>query len=171
VASVLAAYAFGMFVYLGRDVLVRVFYALGDSQTPFKISVVNIFLNALFDYLLVARFGVPGVVLATVGVNIISMFALTYCLDRRLNGVKWQGWVFPILGLGGASMLAGSLSWWLWMQVVQWIPGENFFTFGVQLAMPGLVGLVVFVAIALQLRIPEVQLFLDKFTQRFRKPA
>jgi putative peptidoglycan lipid II flippase len=171
VASVLAAYAFGMFVYLGRDVLVRVFYALGDSQTPFKISVVNIFLNALFDYLLVARFGVPGVVLATVGVNIISMFALTYCLDRRLNGVKWQGWVFPILGLGGASMLAGSLSWWLWTQVVQWLPGENFLTFAIQLAIPGFVGLAVFVAIALQLRIPEVQLFLDKFIQRFRKPA
>jgi putative peptidoglycan lipid II flippase len=171
VASVLAAYAFGMFVYLGRDVLVRVFYALGDSTTPFKISVVNIFLNALFDYLLVGRFGVPGVVLATVSVNVISVCALTYFLDRRLNGVKWQGWFFPIVGLGGASMLAGSLSWWLWTQVVQWVPGENFFTFAVQLAIPGLVGLAIFVAIALQLRIPEVQLFLDKFIQRFRKPA
>jgi putative peptidoglycan lipid II flippase len=171
VASVLAAYAFGMFVYLGRDVLVRVFYALGDSTTPFKISVVNIFLNALFDYLLVGRFGVPGVVLATVSVNVISVCALTYFLDRRLNGVKWQGWFFPIVGLGGASMLAGSFSWWLWTQVVQWVPGENFFTFAVQLAIPGLVGLAIFVAIALQLRIPEVQLFLDKFTQRFRKPA
>jgi putative peptidoglycan lipid II flippase len=171
VASVLAAYAFGMFVYLGRDVLVRVFYALGDSTTPFKISVVNIFLNALFDYLLVGRFGVPGVVLATVSVNVISVCTLTYFLDRRLNGVKWQGWFFPIVGLGGASMLAGSLSWWLWTQVVQWVPGENFFTFAVQLAIPGLVGLAIFVAIALQLRIPEVQLFLDKFTQRFRKPA
>jgi putative peptidoglycan lipid II flippase len=111
------------------------------------------------------------VVLATVSVNVISVCALTYFLDRRLNGVKWQGWFFPIVGLGGASMLAGSFSWWLWTQVVQWVPGENFFTFAVQLAIPGLVGLAIFVAIALQLRIPEVQLFLDKFTQRFRKPA
>jgi len=31
-----------MFVYLGRDVLVRVFYALGDGITPFRVS---IFLN------------------------------------------------------------------------------------------------------------------------------
>jgi putative peptidoglycan lipid II flippase len=43
------------FVYLGRDVMVRVFYALGDSDTPFKISIVNIGLaDTLFDYLFIA---------------------------------------------------------------------------------------------------------------------
>ena len=83
-AVVLMAYAVGMFVYLGRDVLVRVFYALGDGDTPFKISIVNIFLNGLFDYLLVQRFGAAGIVLATVAVNVISMLAMMYFLDRRL---------------------------------------------------------------------------------------
>jgi putative peptidoglycan lipid II flippase len=47
-ASMLYVYSLGMFVYLGRDVLVRVFYALGDGVTPFRISVINIFLNVLF---------------------------------------------------------------------------------------------------------------------------
>jgi MviN-like protein. len=37
-------------VYLGRDVLVRVFYALGDGETPFRVSIINIFLNGLLDY-------------------------------------------------------------------------------------------------------------------------
>ncbi|RMF21785.1 MAG: murein biosynthesis integral membrane protein MurJ, partial [Cyanobacteria bacterium J083] len=71
VAPVLAAYGFGAFFYLGRDVLVRVFYALGDGKTPFKISIANIFLNAILDYLLVSAFATPGIVFATVGVNII----------------------------------------------------------------------------------------------------
>jgi putative peptidoglycan lipid II flippase len=171
VASVLAAYAFGMFVYLGRDILVRVFYALGDGQTPFKISVVNIFLNALFDYFLVQKYGVPGVVLATISVNIFSMIALTYFLDRRLNGVKWQGWFFPILGLTGASMLAGSLSWWLSDTIATRFPAANFLTFAVQLALSGGFGIGIFVVVALQLRIEEVQLFIDKITQRFVKRA
>ncbi len=170
-ASVLAAYAFGMFVYLGRDILVRVFYALGDGQTPFKISVVNIFLNALFDYFLVQRYGVPGVVLATVSVNILSMIALTYFLNRRLNGVKWQGWFFPILGLTGASMLAGSLSWWVSGEIAARFPAANFLTFAVELAIAGACGISIFVLVALQLRIPEVKMFIEKITQRLIKRA
>lgn len=43
-------YGFGMFVYLARDVLVRVFYATGDGQTPFRISLVNIVLNGVLDF-------------------------------------------------------------------------------------------------------------------------
>jgi putative peptidoglycan lipid II flippase len=168
-ASVLAAYAFGMFVYLGRDILVRVFYALGDGQTPFKISVVNIFLNALFDYFLVQRYGVPGVVLATVSVNILSLIALTYFLDKRLNGVKWQGWFFPIVGLTGASMLAGSISWWLAATIGAKFTTTSFFTSGLQLAIAGGSGILIFLIIAIQLRIPEVQMFIDKITRRFAK--
>jgi putative peptidoglycan lipid II flippase len=49
VTSVLMVYGLGMFVYLARDVLVRVFYALGDGQTPFRISLVNIVLNGVLD--------------------------------------------------------------------------------------------------------------------------
>jgi putative peptidoglycan lipid II flippase len=169
-ASVLAAYAFGMFVYLGRDILVRVFYALGDGQTPFKISVVNIFLNALFDYFLVQRYGVPGVVLATVSVNILSLIALTYFLDKRLNGVKWQGWFFPIVGLTGASMLAGTMSWWLAGTIGAKFTTTSFFTSGIQLAIAGSSGILIFLIIATQLRIPEVQMFIDKITRRFAKP-
>jgi putative peptidoglycan lipid II flippase len=168
-ASVLAAYAFGMFVYLGRDILVRVFYALGDGQTPFRISMVNIGFNALFDYLLVERFGVPGLVLATVSVNVISMIALTYFLNKRLNGVGWQGWVLPIVGLTGASFAGGSVSWWVAHQIAAQIPTANFFTFALQLAIAGSSGLLVFLIIATQLRIPEVKLFVNGIVGRFKK--
>jgi putative peptidoglycan lipid II flippase len=168
-ASVLAAYAFGMFVYLGRDILVRVFYALGDGQTPFRISMVNIFFNAVFDYFLVNRFGVPGLVLATVSVNILSMIALTYFLDKRLNGVGWQGWFLPIVGLTGASFAGGSVSWWVAHQIGNQFATANFLTFAAQLAIAGSSGLLVFLIIATQLRIPEVKLFIDGLVKRFRK--
>jgi putative peptidoglycan lipid II flippase len=168
-ASVLAAYAFGMFVYLGRDILVRVFYALGDGQTPFRISMVNIFFNALFDYLLVERFGVPGLVLATVSVNVISMVALTYFLNKRLNGVGWQGWVLPIVGLTGASFAGGSVSWWVANQIGNYFVTPNFLTFALQLAIAGSSGLLVFLIIATQLRIPEVKLFVSGIVGRFKR--
>jgi peptidoglycan biosynthesis protein MviN/MurJ (putative lipid II flippase) len=43
----------GSTFYLARDVLVRVFYALGDGQTPFYISLAAIVANAALDWLLV----------------------------------------------------------------------------------------------------------------------
>ena len=99
VGALLMAYGVGMPVYLGRDVLVRVFYALGDGTTPFRWSMAGIGLNAIFDWLLVGgptpwglqlpalNFGAPGLVLATVSVNLITCIGLMVALQRRLGGL------------------------------------------------------------------------------------
>jgi putative peptidoglycan lipid II flippase len=166
VASILMAYAVGMFVYLGRDVLVRVFYSLGDGDTPFRITVVNIFLNAVLDYILVGRFGAPGVVLATVVVNIFSVIALTYFLDRKLNGVGWQTWTMPILGLTLVSFLAGASSWGIEVGLQHWWTSQGWLISVAKLAIAGTVGIILFTGLALQLKLPEVELFIGKIKDR-----
>lgn len=110
VSSILVAAGIGMFFYLGRDVLVRVFYALGDAETPFRISLINVFLNAVLDYFLIKPFGAPGLVLATVGVNCMSVLMLLWLLNRKLNGLPWLEWSLVILGLAAGSMVAGGAS-------------------------------------------------------------
>jgi putative peptidoglycan lipid II flippase len=166
VASILMAYAVGMFVYLGRDVLVRVFYSLGDGDTPFRITVVNIFLNAVLDYILVGRFGAPGVVLATVVVNIFSVIALTYFLDRKLNGVGWQTWTMPILGLILVSFLAGASSWGIEVGLQHWWTSQGWLISVAKLTIAGTVGILLFTGLALQLKVPEVELFIGKIKDR-----
>lgn len=172
-AAVLMAYSVGMFVYLGRDVLVRVFYALGDGDTPFKISIVNIFLNGLFDYLLVQKFGAPGLVLATVSVNAISMIVMMYVLDRRLNGMPLKSWSITILGLVIASTIAGGVSWGIY-----YVLSQNFASmsvvvkFGAQiggLAIASAVGLGIFGAIAVQMKIPEINALTNQIKRRFSR--
>ena len=169
VAVVLMAYAIGMFVYLGRDVLVRVFYALGDGDTPFRISIVNIFLNALFDFILIKPLGLPGLVLATVSVNVISMIALLWFLDRKLNGLPLREWAFPFVGLAIASGFTGLASWGT-LQVAQKFLGTNGLLILIgQLSLSGLVGLGVFALIASRLKLPEVDIFMGRIRQRFIK--
>jgi putative peptidoglycan lipid II flippase len=169
VASVLMAYAVGMFVYLGRDVLVRVFYALGDGNTPFKISIVNIFLNALFNFLLYKPFGIVGIVLSTVGVNILSVLALLYFLHQRLNGLPLLEWSYSIFGLTASSILAGTASWFVSNAIAN-LSGLNGFLLALlQLSIAGSIGLGVFALLASQLRLPEVDLFTDRIRQRFRR--
>ncbi len=169
VASVLMAYAVGMFVYLGRDVLVRVFYALGDGDTPFKISIVNIFLNAFFDFLFYKPFGIVGIVLATVSVNILSVLALLYFLNRRLNGLPLLEWSYPIFGLTASSILAGTASWFISNTIANLSGLNGFFLALAQMAIAGSIGLGLFALLASQLRLPEVDLFADRIRQRFRR--
>jgi putative peptidoglycan lipid II flippase len=165
VASVLIAYAIGMFVYLSRDVLVRVFYALGDSNTPFRISMINIFLNALFDYLLLP-FGVQGLVLATVSVNVLSVIALTYFLNRRLGGLDWRSWGASICGLTLISFISGFTSWGVLIGLQNALGVQNFVIQVVQLGVSGAAGLLAFGLMVSQFRLPEVEMFTRQIRRR-----
>jgi putative peptidoglycan lipid II flippase len=169
VSSVLMSYAVGMFVYLGRDVLVRVYYALGDGTTPFRISMVNIFLNALFDFLLYKPFGITGIVLATVCVNIFSTIALTYFLNRKLDGLPWRSWGLAIAGLGVASGLSGAAAWGVLTTLRGVMGSQGFLNALLQLGLAGAIGLGLFAAIATQLRIPEVELFITRLRQKLNR--
>lgn len=169
VSSLLIAYGIGMFVYLGRDVLVRVFYALGDGQTPFRISTFNILLNVALDWIFVKPFGAPGLVLATVGVNCISMLMLLWLLDRKLNGLPWREWSLPIIGLTGSSVVAGGASYATLVGLQQVLGKTGFLILLLQLCVAGLVGIGVFGVLASWLRIPEVNNFVVRMRQRFLK--
>jgi putative peptidoglycan lipid II flippase len=164
--AVLIAYSVGMFVYLGRDVLVRVFYALGDGDTPFRISIINIFLNALFDFFLVGPFGAPGLILATVSVNILSMVMMIFVLNRRLNGLHLQTWIQPILGLAAASAVTGLSSWGIMVGMQSVIVKQGFLEVLLELCLAGGVGLTLFGLIAAQLKIPEFDLFMERLQGR-----
>lgn len=167
VAPMLMAYGVGMFVYLGRDVLVRVFYALGDGQTPFRISVANIILNAVLDFLLINQFGAPGLVLATVGVNLVSMIALLMILHRRLNGLPLREWTGPIVSLTAGSFVAGVVSWGVLQACERFWGTEGFIVQLAQLTVAGTVGLGIFALIASQLKLPEVDVFVARVRQKF----
>jgi putative peptidoglycan lipid II flippase len=167
VTSVLMAYGVGMFVYLGRDVLVRVFYALGDGDTPFRISIVNIFLNALLDYLLINQLGAPGLVLATVGVNIFSMVALLVLLERKLNGLPWLEWGRSVGVLILASILAGVAAWAVRLGLEQGLGTQGFGVNLLILSLAGLAGLGIFGGIAISLRIPEAHLLIQRLKLKF----
>ncbi|MEB3260479.1 MAG: murein biosynthesis integral membrane protein MurJ [Cyanobacteriota bacterium] len=135
VASLLVAYGVGMPAYLARDVLVRVFYALGDANTPFRWSMGGIGMNALFDWLLVGAplpgqgqqlpalsFGAPGLVLATALVNILTGAGLLLVLHRRLQGLPLRDWSLDTLKLLLAAAVGGVAAWGLAFQV-QWPAG------------------------------------------------
>ncbi|MBE9046897.1 murein biosynthesis integral membrane protein MurJ [Pleurocapsales cyanobacterium LEGE 10410] len=167
VASLLVVYGFGMIFYIARDVLVRVFYALGDSQTPFKISIANILLNVLLDYLLVNSFGAPGLLMATIGVNIVSMSVFIWILHRRLNGLPLWQWGKDLAGLSIATAVAGFSSYGVSLGWQRTIGSGNLLLLLFELGIASTVAIIVFGAIAIQLKLPELNMLTSRIRQKF----
>ena len=176
VTGLLMAYGLGMPAYLARDVLVRVFYALGDGTTPFRLSAAGIGLNVLFDWLLVGgptpwgnqlpfSFGAPGLVLATVAINVITCVALLVALQRRLACLPLAAWARDAAKLLGSGLVAALPAWWL-QGAVSWPAG--LLGQSLQVAIPGAFGLVLFGLLGSVFGVPEVSDLSTSLRQRFR---
>jgi putative peptidoglycan lipid II flippase len=166
VGQLLMAYGLGMPAYLARDVLVRVFYALGDGVTPFRWSLGGIGLNALFCWLFVGGpipggvlvlpslyCGAAGLVLATVAVNLITCVGLLLALQGRLGGLPLRAWGRDTLLLLGAAVASGLVAWGL-AQAIAWPTGLGGRLLECTLA--GGASLLVYVLVAGAARVPEM---------------
>ena len=165
VAALLVAYGLGMPAYLGRDVLVRVFYALGDGTTPFRLSMAGIGLNVIFDWLLVGgptpwgnqspfNFGASGLVLATVAINVLTCLALLLVLKRRMPAMTLIPWGMDTTRLLLAGVLTGCMVWGLSLGV-DWPLG--WLGLLARVGIPSLLGLAFFGLVGSALGVAEVQ--------------
>ena len=171
VAPVLVAYGMGMFFYLARDVLVRVFYALGDGETPFKISIFNIFLNVFLDYYFVRilDWETPGLIFATIAVNICSMVMMLWVLNKRLRGLPLGEWGLAFLGLIGASLAGGFAGWGVNLGCLSFWQVHNLWLQLLNLSLSCLVAFVVFGLITIQLKLPETNILLTRIGNKFSR--
>ena len=176
VGALLVAYGLGMPAYLARDVLVRAFYALEDAVTPFRVAVASIGLNVVLDWgliggptpagpLLPFNFGAAGLVLATMGVNMIAALVLMIRLKDHGRSLPWR----PLLRDGLALLLAtaaGALAAALTSRLVAWPRGVGG---GVlELLVSAGPGLVSYGLLARYLRVAEAEELLQLLRSRLR---
>jgi putative peptidoglycan lipid II flippase len=175
VTGLLMAYGIGMPAYLGRDVLVRVFYALGDGNTPFRLSLMGIGLNVLFDWALVGgptpwgpqfpfNFGAAGLVLATVLINLLTCFALLLALQRRLGVLPLKSWGLDGVRLAVAAVGAGIVAWGL-SQGINWpvdLVGRL-----LQVGLSASLGLLLFIVLGQAFAVQEVREISQSLSRRF----
>ncbi len=165
VSGLLIAYGVGMPVYLTRDLLVRVFYSLGDGQTPFAISGIGIFLNIFLDWIFIGgpspwgsqipfNFGANGLVLATAGVNLFTCLALLIQLDKRLNGLPVKDWCIEIIKIICAGIFSG-LSAWILESIVHW--PDNSLGLFFEIAISSSVSLLVFGLLGTLMKVKEIE--------------
>lgn len=167
VAWLMMAYGSGLFVYLARDIMVRVFYALGDGTTPFRISAVNIILNVILDYILVQSLGVAGLILATIIVNISSILTMIILLDRQLGGLPLLEWTGAIFTVFVASFASGVVAWFAKSGLANWVGVETFSANLIVMSLAGVAGIAAFAILTTAvLKIPETEILTQRIQQK-----
>jgi putative peptidoglycan lipid II flippase len=88
-ARVTAYYATGVWAYCASHVLVRGFYALGDSATPAKLAAGIVGLNLTLNLLLIWPLAEAGFAAATAISAAVQVAALTWIFARRKAHLNW----------------------------------------------------------------------------------
>jgi len=110
-AFALACLAPGLVAFSMVNVLARAFYALGDTQTPMKISVVCLGLNLVFVLWLILPLRQGGLGIANTLSAGCNVGLLLYALRRKLARLDLAPLIRVLPATGGSAVAAGATAW------------------------------------------------------------
>lgn len=126
ITTVMIFLAPGIFFYLARDLITRVFYAHQDSKTPFLIALAAIALQTFLDWLFVFQLktGIAGIAIATTLVTVFNLLSLTYFARKKIGRLGSTKLIYPTAIMLFASTVCGGIAWFLNSQLNTLLPGD-----------------------------------------------
>lgn len=116
VAYALTCLAPGLVMFSTVNILGRAFYALADTKTPMKISIICLILNFIFAILLLLltplREG--GLGIANTVTSFCNVGLLVFALRKKLGKLEMESLRKDLLPLAFAGIVAGFISWFGW---------------------------------------------------------
>lgn len=103
-AYALLYYAPGLWATGIREVINRVFYSLGDSGTPMKVSIGAVAVNIALSVLLVRNMEIGGLGLAASLSGTMAVLILLYLIGKRMDGLNLKGMVRDGLKISAAVL-------------------------------------------------------------------
>jgi putative peptidoglycan lipid II flippase len=108
VGGVLAAYGVGLLGQACVKLFQSGFYALRDTRTPVKIASASLALSSVLAYVLMRRFGAPGIALgsslgATVNV-VLHLRDLDARIGAILGSLEWRAFGVSLVASGAAAV-------------------------------------------------------------------
>jgi putative peptidoglycan lipid II flippase len=127
-------YALALFGYSAVKILVPTFYALGDTRTPVRISVITVAVKVAINFLLIVPLKFLGLALATSIASWLNFMLLLRKLNRVTGGeMRWQT-VAAYVRIAAASVLMGVAADLIY-RLAQWVlPGGGTLRLAVHLA-------------------------------------
>lgn len=148
--------AFSALGYSLMDILGKIFFSIKDTVTPMINGFIMIALNIILIVLLVPRFRVSGLALATTtSVTLISLIMIVE-LKYKLKDIKFKG-VFKVLI---KALVSGGIMAVIVAIVFSWtnkfLPGNSIFYLALKLVIPTLFGIVSYASILSFFKVDEM---------------
>jgi putative peptidoglycan lipid II flippase len=158
----------GLIAFSMVNILARGFYALGDTQTPMKISIVCLALNLVFAMLVVSPLRQAGLGLANSLSAIFNVGLLFYALRRKLKFLELGELRRNIAPLLVAATFAGIAAWLTSRYWEKSIGHENLAEKIGAVFVPMTLAAVIYFAIALLMKIPSAREIFNLVMEKLR---
>lgn len=168
VAYALACLAPGLIAFSVVNIMARAFYALGDTQTPMKISTACLLLNIVFTLWLIGPFRQGGMGIANTLSALVNVGLLFYALRRKLKFLQLASLLRPALNMAGAAILAGEVAWLAGRVWNSWAGQELLVARAGAVFIPMALASLVYGLALLWLKTPQAQEFFHLLALRFR---
>jgi putative peptidoglycan lipid II flippase len=169
VAFALMCLAPGLVAFSTVNILARAFYALGDTQTPMKISIACLLVNLILAAALVEPLRQGGLGLANTVTSVCNVSLLSFALRKKLGQLEMASLRATFLPLAIAGTLAGLTAWFGWRS---WENSLGHKTVVLQIgevfAPAGIAGLIYWL-MALAFKIPAAKEMAEFALARFKK--
>lgn len=147
----------GLGAYAAFQQIMRAFYAMQDTRTPWYVNIACVGANIVAALPLYAAFGVPGLGLAHAISYVTGAIVGGAILRRRLGGLDGRRLLASHARIGIASAATGAGAWAVARAVgaavdLDTLPGQF-----AQVALSVAAGLVLYAAVARALRVPELR--------------
>lgn len=106
-ASALLFYSLGLFAYAAVRVTISLFYALKDSKTPVKISVIAVVFNIVTNLILMKPLGFRGLALAASLSGSLNFTLLLLALNKKMGQMDFKNLRTAFIRVLAASLAMG----------------------------------------------------------------
>jgi putative peptidoglycan lipid II flippase len=177
----LAMFSFGLFAQALIPLLIRGFYAFSNAATPFILGLISAVINIFLSLYLTKpfeignyqfNFGVSGLALAFSFSSILNFILLWLALRTKTDGLDEKNIIISVLKISLATLALAVTTQFMKFGIEPYFGTEKFYGIFLQGLLSGLVGIAVFIVVAILLKSQEIFTFADALKKRlFREKA
>ena len=165
-AAALMLYAIGLVAYTGVKVLAPAFYSLGRPRVPLLASASAVATNLLVILALHSRLGYRSVALGTSLGSLVNAMVLVATFEAQVGGLRGHGLLGRVARMVAAAAVMGPAAWAAVVGLERFMGTRGFAAQAVTGLVPVAIGALLYLGVAVLLRIPEARTLLGILRRR-----